>query len=54
MYAHIFSHSFVFPSTTFKFLSLCHFGYHFIISLVTGKNKYQINALMKNVSYGNI
>ena len=23
------------------------FGYHFIILLVTGKNKYQINALMK-------
>ena len=30
------------------------FGYHFIISLVTGKNKYEINAFMKKGSYDNI
>ena len=36
------------------FGSLYYFGYHFIISLVTGKNKYEINTLMKKVSYDNI
>ena len=34
--------------------SLSLFGYHFIISLVTGKNKNEINALMKKASYDNI
>ena len=29
------------------------FGYHFIISLVTAKKKYNINALMKKASYDN-
>ena len=33
---------------------LCCLGYHFIILLVTGKNKYEINALMKKASYNNI
>ena len=30
--------------------NLCRFGYPFIISLVTGKSKYEINTLMKKVS----
>ena len=30
------------------------FGYHFIISLVTGKNKYEINVLMRKASDDNI
>ena len=34
-------------SLVWYFGSLYRFGYHFIISLVTGKNKYEINALMK-------
>ena len=34
--------------------SLSLFGYHFIISLVTGKNINEINALMKKASYDNI
>ena len=34
--------------------SLYRFGYHFFISLVTGENEYEINALMKKASYDNI
>ena len=34
--------------------SLYRFGYHFIISLVIGKNKCEINALIKIASYDNI
>ena len=36
------------------YIYIYRFGYHFSISLVTRKNKYDINALMKKTSYDNI
>ena len=59
MYAHTFSHFFhilllFHPLHLWQFGSLYCCGYHFIIPLVTGKNKYQINVLMKKVSYDKI
>ena len=36
------------------YIYIYRFGYHFMISLVTGKNKYEINVLMKKASYENI
>ena len=54
MHTYFYNLLFFHPLHVWQFGSLYHFGYHFIISLVTGKNKYQINTLMKKASYDNI
>ena len=42
---------FFYPLRVWKFDSLYRFVYHFIISLVTGKIKYETNTLMNRASY---
>ena len=54
IYKHIYIYTYIYFCFSIHYIcSLNRFGYHFIISLVTAKNKYNINALMKKVSYDN-